>query len=72
MSRLARDGAAEPVSRDQILRRERGQKIMYFSCSADYEQDWRHYPIDSYIPLVLSPSETWFRGMSVGGYFRRV
>ena len=25
MSRLTRDGAAEPVSRDQILRRERGQ-----------------------------------------------
>ena len=25
MSRLARDGTAEPVSRDQILRRERGQ-----------------------------------------------
>ena len=25
MSRLTRDGTAEPVSRDQILRRERGQ-----------------------------------------------
>ena len=31
MSRLARDGTAEPVSRDQILRRERGQgeKIIF-------------------------------------------
>ena len=25
MSRLTRDGTAEPVSRDQIIRRERGQ-----------------------------------------------
>ena len=49
MSRLMRDGTAEPVSRDQILRRERGQgKILIFpvlltdheqDCSADHEQD---------------------------------
>ena len=30
MSRLARDGAAEPVSRDQILRHERGQGNINF------------------------------------------
>ena len=30
MSRLTRDGAAEPVSQDQILRRERGQGNIYF------------------------------------------
>ena len=30
MSRLVRDGTAEPVSRDQILRRERGQEIFIF------------------------------------------
>ena len=30
MSRLARDGTAEPVSRDQILRRERGQGNIHF------------------------------------------
>ena len=30
MSRLARDGTAEAVSRDQILRRERGQEILIF------------------------------------------
>ena len=30
MSRLTRDGTAEPVSRDQILRRERGQGIFVF------------------------------------------
>ena len=30
MSRLTRNGTAEPVSRDQILRRERGQVIIHF------------------------------------------
>ena len=30
MSRLMRDGTAEPVSRDQFLRRERGQKYTHF------------------------------------------
>ena len=32
MSRLARDGTAEPVSLDQISRRERGQGIIHFPC----------------------------------------
>ena len=48
MSRLARDGTAEPVSRDQILRHERGQGIIHFSCSADHVQDWQPYPVDPY------------------------
>ena len=30
MSRLTRDGTAESVSRDQVLRRERGQGIFIF------------------------------------------
>ena len=30
MSRLTRDGVAEPVSRDQILRREQGQGNVHF------------------------------------------
>ena len=30
-SRLTRAGTAKPVSRDQILRRERGQGNIYFS-----------------------------------------
>ena len=30
MSRLTRDGAAEPVSRDQILRHARGQRNIIF------------------------------------------
>ena len=48
MSRLTRDGTAEPVSRDQILRRERGQGNIHFSCSADHVQDWQPYPVDPY------------------------
>ena len=48
MSRLTRAGTAEPVSRDQILRHERGQGNIHFSCSADHEQDWQPYPIDPY------------------------
>ena len=34
MSKLTRDGTAEPVSRDQIPRRERRQGIIHFHCSA--------------------------------------
>ena len=39
MSRLTRDGTAEPVSRNQILRRERGQGSINFPCSGDHLQD---------------------------------
>ena len=46
MSRLTRDGTAEPVSRDQILRHARGQGNIHFPCSADHEQDWQLYPVD--------------------------
>ena len=48
MSRLTRDGIAEPVSRDQILRRKRGQGNINFPCSADHEQNWQPYPVDPY------------------------
>ena len=48
MSRLTRDGTAEPVSRDKILRRARGQGNINFSCSADHEQDWQPDPVDPY------------------------
>ena len=48
MNRLTRDGTAEPVSRDQILRRERGQGNINFPCSADHVQNWQPYPIDPY------------------------
>ena len=46
MSRLTRDGIAEPVSRDRILRRERGQGSIHFPCSADHVQDWQTYLVD--------------------------
>ena len=46
MSKLTRDGTAEPVSRDQVLRREWGQRIIHFPCSAaDHEQDWEPCPV---------------------------
>ena len=48
MSRLTRDGTAEPVPRDQILRRERGQGNINFPYSADHEQDWQPYLVDPY------------------------
>ena len=48
MSRLTRDGTAEPVSRDQILRHAREQGNIIFRCSADHEQDWQPYPVDPY------------------------
>ena len=48
MSRLTRDGTAEPVSRDLILRHARGQGNINFPCSADHEQDWQPYPVDPY------------------------
>ena len=48
MSRLTRDGTAEPVSRDQNLRRKPGQGNIHFPCSVDHEQDWQPYPGDPY------------------------
>ena len=48
MSRLTRDGTAETVSRDQILRRERGQGEVHFPCSADHVQDGQPYMVDPY------------------------
>ena len=51
MSRLTRDGTAEPVSRDQILRHARGQGNIHFPCSADHEQGWQPYPVDPYFAI---------------------
>ena len=48
MSGLSQDGTAEPVSRDQILRRERGQGKKRDSCSADHDQNWQPHPVDPY------------------------
>ena len=53
MSRLTRDGTAKPVSRDQILRRVRGQgNIHFLPCSADHEQNWQPYPVDPYYIII--------------------
>ena len=45
---MTRDGTAESVSRDQILRHEWGQGRINFPCSTDQEQDWQTYPVDPY------------------------
>ena len=42
------DEQADAVSRDQILRHERGQGNIHFPCLADREQDWQPYPVDPY------------------------
>ena len=59
MSRLTRDGTAEPVSRDQILGRERGQGNIYFPCQADHEQDWQPYLIGSYSAISDDHTYIW-------------
>ena len=47
MSGLTRDGAAEHVSRDHILRGKLGQEKAHFPYSADdHEKDWQPYPVD--------------------------
>ena len=44
---------AEPVSRDQILRREWGQGNIHFSSSADREQSMdQPYAVDQYSAIV--------------------
>ena len=49
---LRRDGTAEHVSRDQILRGERGQGNIHFPCLADHMQDWQPYLVDLYSATV--------------------
>ena len=41
------------VSRNQILRHERGQGNIRFPCPADHEQDWQPYPVDPYYKMLL-------------------
>ena len=64
MSRLTRDGTAEPVSRDQILRHARGQENIPFPCSADHEQDWQPYPVDPF--SAIRDDHTYCTGCSIG------
>ena len=51
MSRLTRDGTAEPLSRDQILRRAQREGNIHFLCSADHEQGWQPYLVDPYAAI---------------------
>ena len=49
MSRLTSDGTAEPLSRDQILRRERGQgNIVFFPFQLTTSRITKPYPVDPY------------------------
>ena len=48
MSRLTQDGTGKPVSREQVIRRERGQGNIPSLSSADHEQVWPSYPVDPY------------------------
>ena len=71
MSRLTRNGTAEPVSRGQIIRHERGQGNINFPCLADHDQDWQPYLVDPYsaisddytsihnVPGTVSPTYTY-------------
>ena len=45
------------VSRDQILRHERGWEQKHFPCFADHEQGWQPYPVDPY--SVISYDHTF-------------
>ena len=63
MSRLARDVTAEPVSRNQILRRERVLIVhgnINFPCFADHEPDLQPYPVDPYSLLYVINIYTWY------------
>ena len=75
MSRLTRDGTAEPVSRDQILRRERGQEHINFPCSADHVQDWQIYPVDPYSCYICATMHAYIQASErdpiVGVFFTK-
>ena len=60
MNRRTRDGIAESVSRDQILRRKRGQGNFHFPCSADHVQGWQPYPVDPYSCLYVMTTHTYY------------
>ena len=49
---MTRGGTAAPVSRDQILTRERRPGKYRFTCSADHKQDWQPYSIRLILTLL--------------------
>ena len=75
MIRLTRDGTAEPVSRDQILRRERGQGNINFPRSADHVQDWEPYLLVHTLTVYMMCDQTYsnvlrFFPLTAGGSSR--
>ena len=58
---MTRDGTAKPISRDQILMRERGQAKNHFPCSAGHEQDWQRYLVGQFsaVLCVFSSHSFW-------------
>ena len=47
------DGKAELVSRDQLLRRERGEGNIHFPGLANHKQDSQPYLVDPYSAYIL-------------------
>ena len=66
MSRLTWDGMAEPISRDEVLRRVRGQGNAHFLCSADHEQDWQPHPVDTY--SAICDDHTYIHSLYIHTY----
>ena len=60
-SRLTRDGTAEPVSRDQILRHARGQGNIIFPVQLSTSRIGKPYPVDPY--SALCDDHTYIRGL---------
>ena len=71
MSRLTRDGTAEPVSRDQILRHVRGQGNIHFPCLASSPRAGL-VTFSRLIHTLLCDDHTYIRALSlrnlVSGY----
>ena len=66
MGRLTRDGTAESVSWDQILRRERGRGNIHFPCLADLDP-YSCYIYDIYDILYRCTStRMWMQGVHCG------
>ena len=60
---------AEPVSRDQILRRERGQGNINLSCSADHKPDWQPFTRLIYTLAICVTIHTYKVGFLPDTYY---